>query len=106
MIIHRWGIMAVVTIVVAAGALFAEVIWGAFHPDPCPSRTTVGTDSRDFPEMSAGSKMGRANALPNFARQHEMECTDCHTAVPHLNAMGREYKQSGFRLPGPDEPDF
>lgn len=104
---HRsWWLVAAIMIGGVVVALFGEVIWGAFHPDPCPSRTAVDTDREDFPEMSAGTKMGRANAVPSFARQHEMDCASCHTAVPHLNSMGREFKQAGYQIPGPDEPDF
>lgn len=43
-----------------------------------------------------------AQAVPAFARKHELNCTACHTAYPQLNAMGRSYKENGYRFPTAD----
>ncbi len=45
---------------------------------------------------------GPANAIPAFARKYDMNCAGCHTAYPQLNAVGREFKESGYRFPGDD----
>ncbi len=39
-----------------------------------------------------------ANAVPSFARKHELNCSACHTAYPQLNATGREFKENGYRF--------
>jgi hypothetical protein len=39
-----------------------------------------------------------AQAIPAFARQMGVECTECHTAYPQLNAFGREFKLTGYTL--------
>jgi len=44
-----------------------------------------------------------AQAIPAFAKKHSLNCTDCHTAFPKLNAYGRDYKARGYRL---EEEDF
>ncbi len=44
----------------------------------------------------------QASAIPAFAREHGLKCSDCHTAFPLLNEFGMEFKQRGFRLPGED----
>jgi len=38
-------------------------------------------------------------AMPNFARQYGMSCSDCHTIVPRLNRTGYEFRRAGFRSP-------
>ena len=38
-----------------------------------------------------------AQAVPAFARKHQAECTQCHSAWPSLNAVGRAYKENGYR---------
>jgi len=40
-----------------------------------------------------------ANAVPSFARKHELNCSGCHTAFPQLNSTGREFKEAGYRFP-------
>ena len=40
-----------------------------------------------------------ANAVPNFARKHDLNCSACHTAFPQLNATGRGFKEAGYRFP-------
>jgi len=42
-------------------------------------------------------------ALPSFARQMNMQCTDCHTEFPILNQYGRQFKLMGYTLSG-DQP--
>ena len=37
-----------------------------------------------------------ARAIPSFARQLGVECTQCHTEYPQLNAFGRQFKLNGF----------
>jgi hypothetical protein len=37
-----------------------------------------------------------ARAIPSFARQLGVECTQCHTAYPQLNAFGRQFKLTGY----------
>jgi hypothetical protein len=39
-----------------------------------------------------------AQAVPSFARKHELNCSACHAAYPQLNATGREYKENGYRF--------
>ncbi len=37
-------------------------------------------------------------ATPNFARKHQLACTQCHSAWPLLNQFGRTFKENGYRL--------
>ncbi len=39
-----------------------------------------------------------ARALPSFARQMNMQCTQCHTEFPVLNQFGRQFKLTGYTL--------
>ena len=39
-----------------------------------------------------------ANAIPAFARKNNISCTVCHAAWPSLNAVGRSYKENGYRF--------
>ena len=39
-----------------------------------------------------------AQAVPSFARKHELNCSACHTAYPQLNATGRDFKENGYRF--------
>ncbi|HXW76343.1 MAG TPA: hypothetical protein VEJ20_02945, partial [Candidatus Eremiobacteraceae bacterium] len=41
----------------------------------------------------------RAVATPIFAERYGFSCTQCHTAVPELNAFGEHFRRAGFRLP-------
>ncbi len=47
-----------------------------------------------------------ASALPAFARKHNMQCASCHAAFPSLTAMGRRFKEAGYRFPGSDVGDI
>lgn len=37
-----------------------------------------------------------ASAIPPYARQLGVECTQCHTVWPRLNAFGRQFKIKGY----------
>ena len=37
-----------------------------------------------------------ARAVPSFARQMDMQCIECHTEFPILNAFGRQFKLAGY----------
>jgi len=41
-----------------------------------------------------------ARALPLFARQYSMPCTQCHVAFPRLNDFGMKFLRSGYILEG------
>jgi hypothetical protein len=45
----------------------------------------------------------RASAVPAFARKYHTSCSTCHVAYPVLNAFGKAFKASGYRMPGGDE---
>jgi hypothetical protein len=40
----------------------------------------------------------RASAVPIFAERYGFRCTQCHTAVPDLNAFGEHFRRAGYRL--------
>lgn len=44
-----------------------------------------------------------ASAVPSFARKYQTSCMTCHVAPPKLNAFGRAFKNSGYRMPEGDE---
>lgn len=44
-----------------------------------------------------------ANAVPSFARKHDMNCSGCHTAYPQLSSIGRKFKEAGYRFPTDSE---
>ena len=44
-----------------------------------------------------------ANAVPSFARKHELNFSACHTAYPQLNATGREFNENGYRFMNTEE---
>ncbi len=44
-----------------------------------------------------------ANAVPAFARKHELNCSACHTAYPQLNSVGRDFKENGYRFSTQEE---
>lgn len=37
-----------------------------------------------------------ASAIPAFARQYGLACSQCHTVWPALNSFGRKFKEAGF----------
>lgn len=40
-----------------------------------------------------------ADAIPAFARKHNLTCTACHTKPPRLNDFGEAFHMAGFRIP-------
>ena len=44
-----------------------------------------------------------ASAIPAFARKYDKQCSSCHTAYPQLNAVGREFKEAGYRFANDSE---
>ncbi|MFQ5722948.1 MAG: hypothetical protein ACE5G6_00545 [Terriglobia bacterium] len=44
-----------------------------------------------------------ASAVPSFARKYRTSCMTCHVAPPKLNAFGRAFRNSGYRMPEDDE---
>ncbi|MEE9234002.1 MAG: hypothetical protein V3U28_01000, partial [Candidatus Acidoferrales bacterium] len=44
-----------------------------------------------------------ASAVPSFARKYKTSCMTCHVAPPKLNAFGRAFRNSGYRMPEGDE---
>jgi hypothetical protein len=50
--------------------------------------------------MLAGFLMVPANleAIPAFARKHQLACSQCHSAWPLLNKFGQTFKENGYRL--------
>ncbi len=43
-----------------------------------------------------------AQAIPAFARKHNVSCSTCHLAMPYLNSTGRAFKEAGYRMPDED----
>jgi hypothetical protein len=39
-----------------------------------------------------------AEAIPAYARKHQVACSLCHSAWPLLNQYGRTFKENGYRL--------
>jgi len=37
-------------------------------------------------------------ATPQFAREHNLDCSSCHTNLPMLNDMGKTFLRNGFRF--------
>ena len=44
------------------------------------------------------------HAVPSFARQTGMECSDCHTIFPELTPIGRTFKLNGYVQSKSDKP--
>jgi hypothetical protein len=44
-----------------------------------------------------------AQAIPAFARKHNVNCTVCHSAPPVLNGFGQRYLENGYQLPGTED---
>ncbi len=40
----------------------------------------------------------RADAVPSFARQTGLACSACHTTIPELTPLGRQFKLNGYAL--------
>jgi hypothetical protein len=41
-----------------------------------------------------------AEAIPYFARQYGVSCTQCHVSPPKLNAFGQAFLDRGYTMPG------
>ena len=49
----------------------------------------------------------RSYAVPIFAERYGFRCTQCHTAVPELNAFGEHFRRAGYRIPNvPKQHEF
>ncbi|HEU5320157.1 MAG TPA: hypothetical protein VFX28_05095 [Methylomirabilota bacterium] len=46
----------------------------------------------------------RAEAVPAFARQNDLQCSVCHTRPPRLNSFGEQFHLMGFQLPSAARP--
>lgn len=44
-----------------------------------------------------------AEAIPAFARKHNLICNACHTRQPRLNIYGQRFMENGYQLPGTTE---
>jgi hypothetical protein len=44
--------------------------------------------------------VGKAQAIPNYARQTNLSCDSCHIVFPRLNSFGRLFKLNGYTLTG------
>jgi hypothetical protein len=42
----------------------------------------------------------RADAVPSYARQTGLACSACHTTLPELTPLGRQFKLNGYTLTG------
>ena len=42
--------------------------------------------------------VGRADAIPAFARKYGISCSTCHFPVPRLNAFGERFAENGFEF--------
>ena len=49
--------------------------------------------------LAFGALGAPSNAMPIFAQRYHMLCTQCHTALPELNAFGTYFRNHGYRLP-------
>src|SRR5205809_1204949 len=56
-------------------------------------------------ELVAVAGPGRAEAVPAFARQYDLQCNACHTRPPRLNRFGEQFHMMGFQIPGASRPD-
>ncbi len=45
-----------------------------------------------------------AEAVSQWARKYQVDCTTCHTSFPRLNHFGERFMRNGFQWPD-DEPD-
>jgi len=45
-----------------------------------------------------------ASAIPAFARKYGYSCDVCHAPIPRLKAIGEEFMNNGYRIPGKEPP--
>ncbi len=50
-------------------------------------------------------KVDRAEAIPAFARQYDLQCNACHTRPPRLNRFGEQFHMMGFQIASASRPD-
>src|SRR5690348_3016158 len=53
--------------------------------------------------LGLGALANPAHALPSYARQTGQTCAMCHTGLPELTPLGREFKLNGYVQGGGDE---
>jgi len=53
--------------------------------------------------LGLGALATPAHALPSYARQTGQTCAMCHTGLPELTPLGREFKLNGYVQGGGDE---
>ena len=46
-----------------------------------------------------------ANALPVFARNYDVPCSSCHSAIPRRNEYGDAFAYNGYQWPGEGDED-
>lgn len=46
-----------------------------------------------------------ADAIPAWARKHNVTCSACHSAFPLLNATGRAFKENGYKFSREEEAE-
>jgi hypothetical protein len=49
-----------------------------------------------LPGLFLLASFNQASAIPSFARQTGMDCSDCHTVFPELTPVGRDFKLGGY----------
>src|SRR5271170_514204 len=42
----------------------------------------------------------RADAVPSYARQTGLACNACHTTIPELTPLGRQFKLNAYTMTG------
>lgn len=50
--------------------------------------------------------VGRAEAVPAFARRYRTTCQTCHVAFPVLTPFGEAFRRNGYRFPGGADQDY
>ena len=85
----RVGLLSLVILVSIGPAL------NMLAPAPCPGG---GVDPEAIVPAWVGS-VGVAQAIPSFTRKFNVPCQTCHLAPPYLNAFGRKFMETGYRMP-------
>ncbi len=62
-------------------------------------RTLVTLAAAGLASVALLASVAPAQAVPIFAERYGFKCTQCHTAVPELNAFGEHFRRAGYRLP-------
>lgn len=63
-------------------------------------RVFAGDSNLRFLAILAGVTLAPlvSQAVPSYARQHDVSCTACHTEFPILTEMGRTFKLNGYTM--------